>query len=92
MAEKVREVLLRLSAARSGFEALRPLLEPLVRRLDDQQAQAAAQRQRQRRAEEEAQEREAQEAARSWEEIDGFFWEKLQEKPMIFMGKSMVSG
>lgn len=64
MAEKVRELLLRLAKARSCFEALRPQLEPLVRQLDHRAAASEAERHRQRQAEEEAKEREAQEAAR----------------------------
>lgn len=70
MAEKVRELLLRLAKARSCFEALRPQLEPLVRQLDHRAAASEAERHRQRQAEEEAKEREAQEAARSWKKND----------------------
>ena len=70
MAEKVRDLLLRLATARRGFEVLRPRLEPLVRQREHRAAASEAELQRKRRAEEEAKEREAQEAARSWEKLE----------------------
>ena len=64
MAEKVSDLLARLKTARDTFEALKTVLEPLVRQFDQNAAASAAERQKQEEAARQAAEREAAEAAR----------------------------